>query len=301
MCEKTARTGGSKERMRCGRSNGRLTAHPVEQFALTSQMPIVWRLQAPLAFAIDEFEPLSQPRIVGQVILSERDGGNPEHAVCIAHELIVVQALLCRWPCAVAVLDGHAVFGPIEIGFESTRAKDARSGIGRLDFLAEQRGLTPHSSLESRKMREHADLRFPGRTRSLQDLSGRPASSLGSREVVGICGESEKIVRCADGIVGEKPARSIGGERVVPAELKAKGDQIEPCKRARHLQKAEFGTAECDMQFRAVGKGRFVNQDKCPGRQGGLHAMESCPFGGAPFVSIGGEQLERLGHTREYT
>ncbi len=55
--------------MRCGRSNGRLTAHPVEQFALTSQMPIVWRLQAPLAFAIDEFEPLSQPRIVGQVIL----------------------------------------------------------------------------------------------------------------------------------------------------------------------------------------------------------------------------------------
>ena len=100
----------------------------------------------------------------------------------------------------------------------------------------------------------------------MQDLSGRLAGRLGPREVMGTCCEGGEIVRCADGIAGEKPARSTGGERVVPAEFKAKGDQIEPCKRARHLQKAEFGTAECDMQPRVVGKGRFVNQDKRSGR-----------------------------------
>ena len=53
------------------------------------------------------------------------------------------------------------------------------------------------------------------------------------------------------------------------------------------------------MQTRAVGKGRFVNQDKRPVWQGRLHAMESRPLGGAPFVSIGGEQVEWLAHTRE--
>ena len=53
------------------------------------------------------------------------------------------------------------------------------------------------------------------------------------------------------------------------------------------------------MQARAVGKKRFVDQDKRPVWQGGLHAVESRPLGGAPLVSIGGEQVERLAHARE--
>ena len=100
--------------------------------------------------------------------------------------------------------------------------------------------------------------------------------------------------------MGRRGRNPRGASGVVSAEFEAEGNQIEPCKRARHLQKAEFGAGKCDMQARAVGKGRFVNQDKRPIWQGSLHAMESRPFGGAPLVSIGGEQVERFAHVCEH-